>query len=305
MKNNSKIVYIREDNRIYVRIIDLIIKYICKLFLIIRYERVSSVDLIVIPKLKSYNKLIVKIIIKKIKRILKNKEQYYIAFDDKTVELKKYFDKDIVLDGKYFMKHYVIDILIYIFNSNLQNMSLENIYVFVNNYSKLNIYLINKMVGKFKTVNIITENLKKFKKLENEFYKEGILITVSNNKRKSAINAKYIVNIDFGKDLFRKYRINQKSIIVNCIEEKDIYTNDFNGIEINNLNVIIDENNSQYINEFYGNMNKTIFLESCLLIGNDYVEKIDLIKKLYNAEIGELLGVRGIINKKEILDFFR
>ena len=199
------------------------------------------------------------------------------------------------------MKNCVMKIVEYIFNVSNKNMNLENIYVFVNKYTKHNIYIIKMLVEKFKTVNIITENLKYYKMLENKLYDEGILITVSNNIRKSAKRAEYILNMDYPKETFEKYNINMKSTIINLTEEGIFFDKAFNGVLVNNFEIEIDEDKNVFINEFFGDINKKLYFESLLITHQNQT-----IKELENNEncefkIGYLTGVRGQIQNCEFL----
>lgn len=215
--------------------------------------------------------------------------------------LKDYFQEYEKPDGKYLMKNCVMKIVEYIFNVSNKNMNLENIYVFVNKYTKHNIYIIKMLVEKFKTVNIITENLKYYKMLENKLYDEGILITVSNNIRKSAKRAEYILNMDYPKETFEKYNINMKSTIINLTEEGIFFDKAFNGVLVNNFEIEIDEDKNVFINEFFGDINKKLYFESLLITHQNQT-----IKELENNEncefkIGYLTGVRGQIQNCEFL----
>ena len=72
------------------------------------------------------------------------------------------------------MKNIISKLLEYIYNVNNKNIKLENIYIFVNEYTKNNIGIIEMLARKCKTVNIVTENLKYFIKLEDFLYNEGL-----------------------------------------------------------------------------------------------------------------------------------
>ena len=110
-----------------------------------------------------------------------------------------------------------------------------------------------KFAKEFKRINIITNHIGKFKKIEEKLYnEEGILLNVSNNRRKSLLNANLILNIDFPKELINEFSLYDKSTIINWDEPLIIRKKRFNGtiieeIEINldkekNLSKIIDEN---------------------------------------------------------------
>ena len=197
MKN----LFIRLDNRKFVtfweNLLIIIRKFLCK----ISVEKISITKLhdsvvVLIPEYKKYNFIRIKRIQKQLIKACKISEVENCIFSEDSQFLNGCIDVTIQKNKK-LMKSMILEILEYIFTKNCENSELENIYIFMNEYSDFNITIIENLCKKFKTVNIITENLKKFKNLENALYDEGILITVSNNKRKSVKNARYIINVDF------------------------------------------------------------------------------------------------------------
>lgn len=302
MDNSCYIIYIRQDERVYLRLFEKIVRFICKIFFIVRCESLDGEKIIIVPKKKRYTKLDI-IIIKNKASIAKNGiDNYYIVLDKNLNFLKDSLDASKVLDGKLLMKNSIQQILDYIFLCNGQNMNLENIYVLVNKYTKENVYLIRNLIQNFKTVNIITDDLKHFKLLENRVFKEGILITVSNNKRKGVKNARYIVNLDFTKEDVSMYNINPNAIILNCVKEINIIEKGFNGIIVNNMEVELNSDIDEYMKEFYGNIDSKIYLESCLIKCDYYSLKTEKGYLENDGSIIGLYGIRGILSKHEIYE---
>ena len=300
--NKDRIAYIRQDNRRYEAKFERFPqRHLRKILCGIKFENINNGIIILIPKYDKYNCLISKKITKKITNICQQEQIKYIALENKLDFLKKFITEKNIIDGKFIMKLLVDKILEYILNIKSENMNLENIYVFVNTYNKINIKIIEKFVAKFKTVNIITENLKYYKRLENKMYKDGILITVSNNKRKSAKNAKYIVNIDFESNAFNEFCINQKAIIINLTKEKIIFKKSYNGIIVNDFNLKMNTDNECFYKEFYGNIDNKILLESWIINMENFFEKLDKKNEEYSSEICDLLGIRGKLQKCEFL----
>lgn len=299
-KNRINICFVRIDNRKYEKIIEKIKRIVRKILVIVNVEKIEKGYILLVPNYIKPNVWIRYLVKRKIKKI---KNRLYVdefAIDKDLLEYNECFKDAHVLNGKYLMKKSIINIMKFIF-SNSPKMSLESIYVFINNYSKENIFLIEKLAQNFKTVNILTHNLKYFRRLEEKLYNKGVLITVSNNKRKGAKMARFIVNVDFSKVEFEKYCINMNAYIINLSNEKDFFGTKFNGIIINNLDIKIDQNNKCFINEFYGKFSGKIFLESELIFYSKIYEDIDELYKQYNAEITDIIGVRGIIQKCEFL----
>ena len=73
---------------------------------------------------------------------------------------------------------------------------------------------LQKIVQEYKSVNIVTNNIGKFEKISNILEKEGIIINISNNKKKSLVRSKIILNIDFNTEQINQYNIPEKAIIV-------------------------------------------------------------------------------------------
>ena len=85
-----------------------------------------------------------------------------------------------------------------------------------------------------KRVNIVTNHINKFKKMEEYLYNElGIILNISNNKSKSLLNSELIINIDFPQELINKYEIYNKAILINILNGVEIKAKKFNGINVN------------------------------------------------------------------------
>ncbi len=301
LKKRETVAYIRNDNRTYVTKTEKYIKFFRKCFIKVGLEIIENGIIIVIPKYNIYNKKTTQKIINQINLYIKKYDIDYLVFDENLRYLEEFFSSNNILKGKALMKELLVEILEYIFSINGQNMNLENIYIFVNKYTKNNIYIINKLITKFKTVNLITENLRYYQRLEASLYNDGILITVSNNKKKSAKNAKYIINMDFDKDTFEKYNINMNSIIINLTDELEFFKNSLKGVLVNNFELQINEDDKNFINEFYGNINKKIYLESLLYSEEQDHTKIAKSYKQCGSKVCILTGVRGMLQKCEFL----
>lgn len=302
LKKRLQIGYIRYDDRTFVNLIEKIFIVIRKFLAIVYLEKIDNGVLLLIPKYKYYNSFLKKRILNQIKKYIFENKLINIVVENEldnnlTKEIRMVVDNIHLLNGKYLMKNLVWELFEYIFNIIGINSNLENVYIFVNEYTPNNIAIIQMMADRFKTVNIITEKLMCFKKLEESLYEDGILITVSNNKRKSAKNAKFIVNIDFEKDVFEQYIINMDSVIINLTNENIFFEKVFRGILINDISISFNNDLITFVNEFYGKVNFSQFFESWFLENN-----IDVIRKVFIENGGyiiNVLGVRGIISIEE------
>ena len=95
-----------------------------------------------------------------------------------------------------------------------------------------------EIVKEYKKINIVTNHIEKFKKIEKQILeKEGIMLVISNNRRKSLLKSKIILNIDFPTELINKYQIYEEAIIVNLKGNVKIEKKRFNGININDYEI--------------------------------------------------------------------
>lgn len=206
-----------------------------------------------------------------------------------------------ILDGRWLFNYLIIDIMKYITELKQEKLENQEISVLVNDLTDVSTYNIYELAEKVKRLNIITNNIDKFKNIENKLYKEkGIMITVSNNKRKSLVKTKMILNIDFPEDLINKYNINNRAILVNVENEVKINSKTFNGININFYNIKIkDEITNKFKdNNIYDEFNKNILYESIVYNKIRYQTIKEKIKK-DEIVIDGLIGGNGQIDKKE------
>ena len=122
----------------------------------------------------------------------------------------------------------------------LANKQIEEIEIsiLVNDYDETNMKNIISIAKDVKRLNIVTNHVEKFNNLHDYLYDElGILIKISNNKKKDLLNSKIILNMDFPEEILNKFRLPQKSVIINLSNEINIKTKQFNGININYYNI--------------------------------------------------------------------
>lgn len=222
-------------------------------------------------------------------------------------ELKKY-EKELNLSKKdNTMRFFIYDILKYITNKLNIKIELQNLYILVNQYNKENIEIIKYLSNKVKTINIVTNNIAKYSKLEEKLYnEEGILITITNNKIKGLKRANFIINLDFDNEIIKNYNINMNSIIINCTNNKIDVLKYFQGIIINDIEIKIEEieENKQLYKEFdkreiYNSFQseKERYIEAINRIENDKVEIASLVGMSGNIDVKELVNIRKNLDK--------
>ena len=163
----------------------------------------------------------------------------------------------------------------------------------VNDFTQINKELIIDIAKSIKRLNIVTNHIDKFQKIEEYLYNEfGIMLNISNNKRKSLLKSEIILNIDFPEEVINKYRIYDDSIIININEKIDLKSKRFNGININDYTIEI-----PYKYKLKGFQDELIY--ESLIYGKNYKSIKEKIGK-DKIVISELIGNNGIIKKIEI-----
>ena len=238
---------------------------------IIYTKKVINVEKIVNKKLKSIKTEI--ILSKEIIEIIKNSKEINI----KNCIQNNKLDKTLFYNNIYKVLKFI---------ANLRGEAIEenNIYVLMKNInSKYRELLINLSIN-YKSLNIITYNVKEFKGIENYIYeKYEIPIIVSNNKRKALLRAKYVINLQLDEEEINEFNLSRDSIIFNLSNNIIRNINGFNGVIINNIELKLEKkiNKSQYIySRFLNYMGKN---DSKLIIGdlignNGYITTRELLK---------------------------
>lgn len=121
--------------------------------------------------------------------------------------------------------------------------------------NKLDTYsknLIKSLSEKFKTLNVVTNNISHFVALKEQLWEEeGIVIILTNNKKKALSKSDIIVNIDFPEELVNIYNIYNEAILINLEEEIKIKKKRFTGQIINDYKIRAKEGSK--LSEFLNN----------------------------------------------------
>ena len=209
-----------------------------------------------------------------------------------------------ILNGKYLMRLMQFDIVKYVLNKQNNNMRQEDIYVVFKKDEKLNLDFLKQFIENFRMVNIITNDVARFKNIQDNLLENhGILISVSNNKRKALKRAKYILNVNLGKDELEKYKFNRDAIIINIQENVKYDDSSFDGININYFEIKVPDELQEKFEQIGGNFDNVILYESMLLSENIQKKKIeDAIERISKDDIciTSLIGNNGIIRDEEL-----
>ena len=238
----------------------------------------------IIPKLN--DKLVKQLKKENIKNIvIAKKDKYNIEFINNL-----YSSNMNILNGRLLFKHLIPEIIEYLSKLLGNNKEDIEITILVNDYSHINLYYIVELISNIKRINIITNNISKFKRFATKLYEEeAITVPVMNNKNKSLINKNIIINIDFTEEQLKKYKINRKAILINIENEIINLNKSFAGINISNYEINIESSDNEFEkNELY----------ESYIIGKQIK---DIRRKILNdnVKITNFIGKRGIIDINE------
>lgn len=241
-----------------------------------------------LEKEKNIKKVINKLVKSKIenvvlsKELIKNKE-FVNAINASGIN---------IFDGKWLEKYLSIQILDYIVTKKEVQKEQTEIAITVNQITDLSIEIIKVLAKQYKRVTVVTNHLDKLRKIEKEIYdKEGILIIISNNHKKSLLKPQFILNMDFNKEVLNKYRINENAIIVNLEGDMKITEKRFNGINVNDYEIDVGRD------ECIWRENMQIFRTKDLLEASLYMKDTfeNIAKKINKNKVSikELYGING------------
>ena len=233
--------------------------------------------------------------VEKLRKLIKKDNIKQVACEE---EIQQYVDKKILIDEKDIIKYLILEILEYIFEIQGKKMEQEDIYFLINKHEDIYLENIKTLSEKFKTTNIITEELSKFQKIVENIFEEETTIYLSNNKRKSLRRAKYIVNFDYGIGEIEKYNINRTAILINIEQKVKIESMAFEGISINNVNIQIPDELIEHFGRMMEKINKNILYMSLVNQKQELARIKDRIKE-DNIHILNLIGDKGIISQEE------
>ena len=254
---------------------------------------------IIIPSDLNVDKVDKKIkIAEKVVKILK-KSQVQNVVISKIVHEREEFKNILyqnginIFDGRWLFTYLLKDIIKYLEKENNIKEEDTEIAIMTNFVTDVIIQNILDLSKKFKRLNIITNHIEYFRRIEEDLYNNlGIMITISNNKKKSLLKSNIILNMDFPQELIQKFNINENAIIINFDDDIKITKKRFNGINIinyeleNNLNMKeLGINNIEkfYIRDIY---------EAMLYKKSSYKNIIKAIDDLH-INIKELIGNHG------------
>lgn len=203
------------------------------------------------------------------------------------------YDLDIV-EGKWLFEVLSYQSLEYVVNKKKMKKEETQVSILINEITDNILGNIRRIVSQYKRVNIVTNHLEKFKKIEEQILKqEGIMITVSNNKRKSLLKSKIILNVDFPTELINKYNLYEEAIIINLKGNVRIEKKRFNGININDYKIVF--TNSEEFNYIQNDLYDQKDVYEAQIYQKQPFEYIEKKIKKDQVKIIQLLGNRTIL----------
>ena len=218
------------------------------------FRKINQIDNTIIL-CKKIEKLILKnkiVIISKIKKILDRENVRQVVIERKLKEdeqfVKLLYSNNInICSQKWVLKKCLDKIIDIVIHENKVKKEESEISICVNEVDSLLEEYIYKFAKEFKRINIITNHIRKFKRIEEKLYNEdGILINTTNNRRKSLLKAKLIINVDFPKEIINEFAIYDESVIINLDEPLKIRKRRFNGKIIEEVNIDLEKENKVF-----------------------------------------------------------
>lgn len=183
-----------------------------------------------------------------IKNIILSKE---IKKDKEFINLL-YSNNFNIINGKKLFKEIIYILIEEIFEKKNIKMQEKQISIMTNKMDSYSKNLINVFSRKFKTLNVVTNNIPYFVTLKEQLWEEeGIVIILTNNKKKAMVKSDIIINIDFPEEVVNTYHICDEAIIINLEEKIKIKKKRFTGQIINDYKIRAKEESklSEFLNK--------------------------------------------------------
>lgn len=153
---------------------------------------------------------------------------------EKLIDSKKY-----VVTGKRFGKILLKKILEDVSKYSKIEMEKIKIVLLMNEYSIENLDLVEYISKDIKQLSIVSENYKKYEKTANRLFENyGFTIKLYDAKTREFSRDNIIINIDFKEEELKKMFFNKYSIIISLNERISELRKNFEGIIINDIDIL-------------------------------------------------------------------
>ena len=161
--------------------------------------------------------------------------------------------------------------------------------------------VINYVAENVKMLNIITNDIEKFRRIEEYLYEnKGIIVRLTNNRKKALLKSSLILNIDLPEEVVNEYVIPKKAILVNISEKITILSKRFSGINSNYYRISLPEKYKNWFeeNNIYQDFDEAVLYESMLYKRGSYEVIVKEIRE-NESKIKCLVGNKGEIREDE------
>ena len=210
-----------------------------------------------------------------------------------------------ILDGSKLHKVMLFQILEYILEKQEDKLERQEVSIMINNKTELSEFYMIELAQKIKNLNIITNQIEKFKSMEEYIYENfGMVVRVSKSAKKTLNNSNIIINFDYTEQQVNNSNIPLECIIVNLDKKIIIKTKKFNGIIINDVDLKIPLKLEEYYKRklAHNDFEKNILIETKIL--NNNMQEIISYLEQNNITVNELIGNNNYINKLEFKRVF-
>ncbi len=264
-------------SKIFINILYFFRKYIGKVF---KYKLTNNSTVVVLSKINKKT-------LKKLDKILKIEVASNICICEELItneSLDTFLkEKNLrIMNGRWLFYYLICEVINYICESKKEPVETQEISILTNKYDSFTLENIKRIAKKVKIINVITNNIKELKTLEDSLYEdEVILLNVTNNYKKAVLKSNIILNFDFAQKDLNKIKYPQNSIIINLQSTTQINQKNFGGIEANFYSINLPIKYKDIYNKL-NNFNSAILYESLIYKKTLY---FNIWKEIENDEI--------------------
>lgn len=167
-----------------------------------------------------------------------------------------------IMDGKWLFKNMIEQVVDYVADMKEEPLGTQEVAILCHQLDETIAEKIKEISARVKICNILTQNSKQFKKLEEEIYQiYGIVLNVSTNYKRVAMKSGLIVNFDFEEKDLEKCVFSKKAFMISLKQNEEIQKKDWLGRNIAFFAVDMPMKYAEYQEDFTG-FNGSILYES-------------------------------------------
>lgn len=278
-----------------------------KCFHILTIKEISNKTIVILPikkdkelKEKQQQKLAEKIA----KKIYDKPNQHIILANQLELPIFKnvlYANNCNILNGRWLFLYLMPKVVEYIADKEEKTAQTMEISIMVNDNSETILKTMIAIAQKVKMLNIITNDIEKFRRIEEYLYEnKGIVIRITNNRKKALLKSNMILNFDFPEEIVNQYTIPKKAVVVNVSERVTIFSKRFSGINSNYYQVSLPEEYKNWFDEnnIHQDFDETVLYESMVYRKSSYESIMKQIEE-NESKIKCLIGNKGEIREEE------